>query len=207
VTEQSSRTLAGNVYDKYRSRNPVARRLVRGFSDALAELVDRARPASLLDVGCGEGVVTAALADRLRGRRVVGVDVEDPRLRREWSAHARPNLDYRVGDAMSLALADGEFDVACALEVLEHVSDPRLALGELRRVVRRGLIMSVPCEPVWRMANVARGAYLRSLGDTPGHLHHWSKRGFASLVSRYGRIDAVRSPFPWTIALLRFGGG
>jgi 2-polyprenyl-3-methyl-5-hydroxy-6-metoxy-1,4-benzoquinol methylase len=198
---------AGNTYDKYGTRNPVARQLVASFRAALTTLVDRAAPRSLIDVGCGEGVLTSVLAERLGGRHVLGVDRNDPGLRAEWASRPRPNVEYRVADAESLPIADGEYDLACAIEVLEHVSDPEAALGELRRVARRGLIVSVPREPIWRMANVARGAHLRSLGDTPGHRHHWSKRGFASLVSRYGRIDAVRSPFPWTIASVRLDRG
>jgi hypothetical protein len=56
------------------------------------------------------------------------------------------------------------------------------------------------------MTNMARGAYLRELGNTPGHLNHWSKRSFVSLLSRYGKVEHVRSPFPWTMLLVRVGG-
>jgi hypothetical protein len=64
----------------------------------------------------------------------------------------------------------------------------------------------VPREPVWRMTNMARGAYLRDLGNTPGHLNHWSKRSFVSLLSRYGTVEHVRSPFPWTMLLVSVRG-
>lgn len=193
----------GNTYDKYGTRNPVARRLVAGFRAALLELMDRAEPTSLIDVGCGEGVLTGVIADRLGDGRVLGVDRGGPGLRAEWASRRRPNVEYLAGDATSLAIADDEFDMGCAIELLEHVGDPETALSELRRVARRGLIVSVPREPLWRMANVARGAYLHSLGDSPGHVHHWSRRAFIAMVSRYGQIEAVRSPFPWTMALLR----
>jgi hypothetical protein len=52
---------------------------------------------------------------------------------------------------------------------------------------------------------VARGAYLGALGNTPGHVNHWSKRSFAALLSRYGTVEQVRSPFPWTMLLVRVG--
>lgn len=193
----------GNVYDKHGTRNPVARRLVGAFGRALLGLVDLAAPESLVDVGCGEGSLTTVLADRLDGRRVLGLDRPHPLLEAGWAARARPNVEYRAGDAMSLPLDDAAFDVACATEVLEHVPEPRAALRELGRVARRAVIVSVPREPVWRMANVARGAYLRSMGNTPGHVNHWSRREFISLVSGYAEIAAVRSPFPWTLALAR----
>ena len=58
-------------------------------------------------------------------------------------------------------------------------------------------------EPLWRILNVARGAYLKDLGNTPGHVNHWSKRAFVQLLSRYGDVVEVRSPFPWTMLLVR----
>ena len=51
--------------------------------------------------------------------------------------------------------------------------------------------------------NLARGAYVRELGNTPGHLNHWSRRAFVALLSRHGDVQAVRSPFPWTMLLVR----
>jgi hypothetical protein len=51
--------------------------------------------------------------------------------------------------------------------------------------------------------NVARGAYLRELGNTPGHVNHWSRRGFVELLGRFGEVLEVRSPFPWTMSLVR----
>ena len=61
----------------------------------------------------------------------------------------------------------------------------------------------LPREPLWRGLNMARGAYLRDLGNTPGHVNHWSKRAFTSLLSRYGTVEQARSPFPWTMVLVR----
>jgi hypothetical protein len=60
-------------------------------------------------------------------------------------------------------------------------------------------VLSVPREPVWRAANMARGAYLRALGNTPGHVNHWSKRGFVEMVGTTFAVREVRSPFPWTM--------
>jgi 2-polyprenyl-3-methyl-5-hydroxy-6-metoxy-1,4-benzoquinol methylase len=192
----------GNLYDKYGSANPFVRRLMGGFTAALDELWEAAAPDSVLDVGCGEGVLTREWAGRLGTGRVVGVDLDDPKLRKEWEANARSNLEYRTAEADSLPFADREFDVVAAIEVLEHVSDPDAALREMARVARRRLLVSVPREPLWRLLNIARGAYLRRLGNTPGHLNHWSKVGFHSLLTRHGRVLEVRTPLPWTLALV-----
>jgi 2-polyprenyl-3-methyl-5-hydroxy-6-metoxy-1,4-benzoquinol methylase len=193
----------GNTYDKYGSSNPVVRRLMSGFQSALDELWERAAPESILDVGCGEGVLTAAWAERLGDGRVVGIDLEDPKLRAEWAARTRANLEFRAEEATSLSFDDGEFDMAAAIEVLEHVPAPEATVAEMARVARRWLLVSVPREPLWRGLNVARGAYLRDFGNTPGHVNHWSKRAFVSLLSRYGTVEEARSPLPWTMALVR----
>ncbi len=193
----------GNTYDKYGSTNPVVRRLMAGFERTLDELLVQADPESLLDVGCGEGVLTARWARRLGLGRVVGVDFDDPQLRAQWEGRQRPNLEFRAMAAEGLAFGDAEFDLVAATEVLEHVADPERVLAEMARVTRRWLLVSVPHEPLWRGLNLARGAYVRQLGNTPGHLNHWTRRGFAALLDGYGDIVDARAPFPWTMLLVR----
>jgi SAM-dependent methyltransferase len=191
----------GNTFDKYGSKNPVVKRLMRGFEHNMFDLLDIAQPRSIIDVGCGEGILTEQWARRTTGR-VVGVDLDDAKLRSEWERRRRPNLDFHTGLGHELPYGDGEFDAASAMEVLEHVPDPEAVLAEMSRVAARWLLVSVPREPLWRGLNMSRGAYLRQLGNTPGHLNHWSKNGFAKLLGRFGEIVELRSPFPWTMALV-----
>lgn len=195
----------GNTYDKYGSTHPVVRRLMAGFERTLDELFTQAAPQSVLDVGCGEGVLTEQWAWRLGSGRVLGVDLEDPKLEAEWAGRRRPNLEFRPMAVERLDFADGEFDLVAATEVLEHVAGPDRALAEMARVAGRWLLVSVPHEPLWRALNMARGAYLRDLGNTPGHVNHWTRRSFVSLLSRYGAVVETRSPFPWTMLLVRVG--
>jgi 2-polyprenyl-3-methyl-5-hydroxy-6-metoxy-1,4-benzoquinol methylase len=203
VTRDAEGTVTGNTYDKYGSTNPVVKRLMAGFERTLDELFAQAAPKSLLDVGCGEGVLTHKWAARIAPGRVVGIDLEDPAIQAEWEQRRAPNLDYRIMKAEQLPFADGEFDVAAAIEVLEHVPDPEHTVAEMARVATGHLLVSVPREPLWRGLNMARGAYLRDLGNTPGHLNHWSKRSFVALLSKHGEIVEARSPFPWTMLLVR----
>ena len=81
--------------------------------------------------------------------------------------------------------------------------DPEQTLAEMARVTREHLLVSVPREPLWRALNLARGAYVRDLGNTPGHVNHWSRRSFLRLLSRHGEVVEARSPFPWTMVLVR----
>jgi SAM-dependent methyltransferase len=190
---------AGNLVDKYAAPNPAARMLVRRWRGALRGLLAEAAPESVLDVGCGEGELTAEWAAELPGAAVLGVDVADV-----TRVSPAPNLAFRViAPAPPLPFGDGAFDLVAAVESLEHMEDPEGALAEMARCARRHLLVSVPREPLWRALNLARGAYVRRLGDTPGHLRHFSAGALRGLLRRHGAVVAQRSPLPWTVALVR----
>ena len=203
VTRDAEGTVTGNTYDKYNTSNPAAKALMERFQGTLDELFAKADPRSLLDIGCGEAILTHQWAQRLAPRRVVGLDLEDPAIQAEWEQRQAPNLEYKIMKAENLPFGDDEFDVATAIEVLEHVPDPAHTVAEMARVAERWLLVSVPREPLWRALNVVRGAYVKDLGNTPGHVNHWSKRAFVSLLSRHGEVVEARSPFPWTMLLVR----
>jgi 2-polyprenyl-3-methyl-5-hydroxy-6-metoxy-1,4-benzoquinol methylase len=203
VTVSEEGIVTGNTYDKYGSKNPLVRRMMDGFERTLDELFATACPTSLLDVGCGEGVLVHRWAQRLGEARVMGIDLEEPSIQAGWAERKAPNLEYKVMSAENLPFAENEFDLVTAIEVLEHLPDPEHTLAEMARCGVGHLLVSVPREPLWRMLNMARGAYWSALGDTPGHLNHWSKRSFVQLLSRYGEVVQIRSPFPWTMLLVR----
>ena len=188
----------GNTYDKYASRHPIERRLMQGFFTALDASLPRHRPTRVLEVGVGEGEVAHRVSERWPGVPYTGIDLPDAGLAESWR---REGLVGSFADIVQLPFADHMFDLILAIEVLEHVRDPDGALRELRRVASGRLVLSVPREPIWRIANLARGQYVRSLGNTPGHLNHWSARAFARLVERHFALDAVHRPFPWTMAV------
>ena len=203
LTVSADGVVTGNTYDKYGSQNLVVRRLMARFQRCLDELVAQAAPDSLLDVGCGEGLLVQRVAQRLPSARVVGTDLQERSIQTGWSRHEAPNLEFRTMDGRTLPFADGEFDTVSAIELLEHVPDPEVMLAEMSRCARRHLLASVPREPLWRALNVARGAYVAQLGNTPGHLNHWSRRAFAAMMRTHGEVVELRSPFPWTMLLVR----
>ena len=186
----------GNTYDKYASKNPVERRLMAGFFRSMDLALPRTSPARILEVGVGEGEVTARLAERWPDAFFTAVDLPDPELAQHWSAATFAPI---FGDIGRLPFADDTFDLVLAIEVLEHVTSPALALREIARVARRDVVLSVPREPIWRAANLARGKYLSDRGNTPGHINHWSSKSFSQLVGQDLTVVAVTRPFPWTM--------
>lgn len=100
--------------------------------------------ASILDVGCGPGTITADLAARVAPGAVVGIDRGADVVALAAEEHAgRPGLHFEVGDVYALTAPDGAFDVVHAHQVLQHLSDPVAALVEMRRVCRPDGVVAV----------------------------------------------------------------
>jgi SAM-dependent methyltransferase len=198
MTSTDDTVPTGNTYDKYGSTNPIEQRMMRGFFAALDRFLDATRPARILEIGVGEGIVTGRVIERFAGVPVIGLDLPDDELAAQWQSR---DLSCAFGDASFLPFPDDAFDLVMAIEVFEHLPDPPAALAELARVCSGSLIASVPFEPIWRVGNMARGRYLRDLGNTPGHINHWTNRGFAKLVSRHFEIVDRATPLPWTMVL------
>lgn len=195
----------GNVYDKYATRNPVERRLVAGFLADVRELVDATGAREAHEVGCGEGELAMMLARqglRVRGSDVSAEVIEEARRR---AAAAGLAVDYRAAAVESLAAPDDAAELVVCCEVLEHLDDPEAALDTLIGLARPWLLLSVPREPIWRVLNLARFKYVTDLGNTPGHLGHWSRRKFVDVIRSRAEVVAERTPLPWTIVLCRTG--
>lgn len=189
-------TPTGNAYDKYGVEHPIERRLVDGFLRSLDEVLPRVAPARVLEVGVGEGEISARVRARYPEATVIGIDLYDLELAEQWRKRGGMGA---FADVARLPFPDDAFDLVLGIEVLEHVPVPGDALKEIRRVGRDSFVLSVPREPIWRVANVARGRYLAELGNTPGHVNHWTTRQFRNLVDAYVDVRATRTPFPWTV--------
>src|SRR3954465_6418829 len=102
--------------------------------------------ATLLDVGCGPGTITAELAGIVAPARVTALEVSESALdiaRAEIAQRGVTTVDFAVGDVHALDFPAGSFDVVHAHQVLQHVGDPVAALREMRRVTRPGGVVAV----------------------------------------------------------------
>jgi 2-polyprenyl-3-methyl-5-hydroxy-6-metoxy-1,4-benzoquinol methylase len=160
----------------------------------LAFLLEHAPPgARVLDVGCGEGWFTAALARA--GRAAVGVDVAAEPLRR--AREREPGLDLRLLPAAGpWPLPDADFDAVWAGEVVEHVADTAGWLSEVRRVLRPGgaLVLSTPAHgPLTRLGLGLSGrAFARRFDPRSDHLRFYTRRSLVALLYDF-RFEAVET--------------
>jgi len=190
--------IVGNHYDKYGTKNPIARALMRGFLGAVGELYAQTRPISVLEVGCGEGLLAQHLLRTAPPRgRFVACDLELDRV----APGLDPRIEFVQASIYELPFAARSFDVVVCCEVLEHLEDPRRGLRELARVAERRVLVSTPWDPVWRALNMMRGRYLGALGNTPGHIQHFTRRSLVRLAETELRLLERRTPLPWTILL------
>lgn len=183
---------------KYKNPNPVAKILTDGFFANIGKILDTLpNDYRVLEVGCGPGESTKRIQKLLGKQYFEASEFEqrlvDLHLQRGFPVHLSQESAYQMHRK------DDEFDCVLLLEVLEHLDDFETALAEIFRVAKQSVVISVPNEPLWRILNFMRGKYWSSWGNTPGHLNHWSRNELINLVSKYGAIQAVYRPVPWTI--------
>lgn len=191
--------VAGNAYDKYGTRNPLARAMMNHFLQTFRELVRTTKASAVHEVGCGEGHLAVLLARE--GLRVRASDFSQQVVAeaKQNALTAGAQVVFEVASIYDLRPPTAAEELVVCCEVLEHLPDPDRALDMLASLARPHLIISVPREPVWRMLNLARGKYMKQWGNTPGHLNHWSRRSFLRFIQRRLEVIECRSPFPWTM--------
>ena len=190
-------------YRKHTAANPLQRVLIDRFHRKIVAEVASLRPESFLDAGCGEGFVARRVLGALPTVRLTGCDVSPGAL--EVARGATAEADFVAGSVTALPFPDDAFDVVGCFEVLEHLPGdlPRQALTELARVAREAVVLSVPHEPWFSLANAARGKNLdvRPWGSDPDHRQFWSRRAFGELVGEQLDVRKLDGSFPWTICV------
>jgi len=196
--------VVGNLYDKYSSNNIIVKYIMKGFEKSLTELVAEINPGMIHEVGCGEGYWV--INWHQQGIKVRGTDVSEKVIDIARSNASQTGITeslFHCKNIYDLTQSTDAAELLVCCEVLEHLDNPEAGLIALSKAANPYLIISVPNEPIWSIMNMMRGKYLKSLGNTPGHIQRWSKKRFISLVSQYFDVLTVRRPLPWTMLLCR----
>jgi SAM-dependent methyltransferase len=176
---------------------------VGSFLSELDRLAADTGAVDVHELGCGEGELVLRLARR--GLRARGSDASEPVIEeaRRRAGAAQLDIEFKAAPIETLDPRVDSAELILCCEVMEHVEDPDAALEIIARLARPWAIVSVPREPLWRVLNLGRLRYVRELGNTPGHLQHWSRKAFVCFLEQRLEVTTVRSPIPWTMALCR----
>lgn len=194
--------VVGNTTEKYESGNFLSRFLVNNFCRAVGDLAANVAPQRIFEVGCGEGHITKVLLQRTSAN-IDAVDISETILDIARGNIDSPRVSFECKNIYALDAQARRADLVVCCEVLEHLDDPKRGLEILADAAAPYAILSVPREPLWRMLNMARGAYWHDWGNTPGHLQHWSKSAFVNFVSQEFEILETHAILPWTILIAR----
>ena len=198
----------GNYEDKYHSKNFIGKYLVSNFIKSIERnfrLIPAAGQIRICEIGCGEGEILKIASSIFPSAEISAVDISHEVIEIAKKNSQGLAIAFSVQNAEELdGFSNACFDLVICCEVLEHLSDPRKGIEELFRISNNYVLVSVPNEPIWRILNFMRGKYLRSLGNTPGHLNHWNKPEFLRLINDpHFKIIAQAYPLPWQMILLK----
>jgi len=199
--KQKETNIGGSYYDKHRSKNPIIKYLMKNFYDTYIKLVLKENISNMVDIGCGEGHLSNILEKEFvkRGLNIkkdaFDIDAKIVKL----ANITYPNLNVRKGDILTLK---GNYDLLIASEILEHLIEYKAAILNCKNIAKI-CIFSVPNEPWFRMANIIRLKYLKRLGNTPGHINHWSEYKFKKLLKNYFNNVEMQTTGLWIIAVCK----
>jgi len=196
----------GNYYNKYESKNIITNKVMKDFFEAFSSILKSLDYKSVFEVGAGEGYVTNFIYNLKNVENISATDISEKVVSEAQIKY--PYINFSQGSAYDTGKEKSSIDLVVACEVLEHLEFPEEALKELFDISNNYLFISVPNEPIWRICNFCSGRYMKDLGNTPGHINHWSTSGIVNLTkSALGITDSqivcVEKPFPWTMILIK----
>lgn len=196
-------TVETSNFAKHTNPNPIQKRLIDRFHEKITQIVEAQRPETVLDAGCGEGFTAEIFLSAMPTLKLTGFDPHEPSV--ELARMRNPRAEFLVGDIYGIPFEDDSFDVVGCFEVLEHLHDAPRALAELARVARDSVVLSVPHEPFFCLANAARGKNLdvTPKGSDPDHRNFWSREAFGRFVQQEMDVVTLTGSFPWTICVAR----
>jgi demethylmenaquinone methyltransferase/2-methoxy-6-polyprenyl-1,4-benzoquinol methylase len=144
---------------------------------------------SALDVACGSGKLTAALAKLAKGGRVVGLDFSPQML--EVARRRHPQLEFIEGDALNLPFEDATFDASTIAFGLRNLADPIRGMREMLRVSKHRAVVLEFVRPPTGVAGSAYRLYLKTLLPAVGGAISGQPSAYRYLSDT---VDAYRTP-------------
>ncbi len=184
---------------KYQTSNPLKIHFIINFLNTVINELDNFNPASLLDLGGGEGIVSRLIKDKLN----LSTDIADISLGSLNIAGRLTTSNRILADIYNLPFQNGSYETVICLEVLEHLNHPEKALKEIGRVTSAGAIISVPNTPFFRLGNLFSLKNLKNFGDDPGHRMSFNTQKLKKMLKKeFNKIEVYNCGF-WLVGVVR----
>ena len=156
---------------------------------------------NILDIGCGEGFITSEVAKNFPKTKITAIDPKEQYLNYAKKFNNLPNIRYEKKD-LSYKF-NRKFDLVIITEVLEHLPNPEESLKKTKRLSKKFILITVPNEPFFRIGNLLALKYAKRLGNTPGHLHNWSKNQLYKILTKLNFTFKIKTSTFWNIAIIK----
>jgi len=192
----------GNM-KKHSSGNPLMKYLNEKLKTDILLALKKYNPKTILDVGCGEGFITSKLAKKFKEAKILGIDIEQEYIDYAKFFNAYNNVEYEINSIDTLPKI--KYDLIVATEVLEHLENPKDAIEKLKAVSETSgiVLITIPNEPYFRLGNLCALKYIKNLGNTPGHLHNWTKGQISNLLKMMKLDFEIKTSTFWNIIIIK----
>ena len=175
----------------YASSNPLVRFVHQNRIDSIVRQLPKKNGLKVLDAGCGEGHLLEACYKTYPNNQYYGIDITDIAL--EKARQRCPSIHFQKANLASTRYEAETFDAVTCTEVIEHVIDYQVVLGELQRILKKDgfLIITFPNEFLW---TVSRFILRRDPVKVPDHVNSFDPARMKSLV-RSEMVKQIQLPF------------
>ncbi len=173
--------------EKY--HNILTKGITSNFIKNLLIEVKKFKTNSVLDIGCGTGYITKRIS--LVKPKVIGCDIDKEKLVLA-KKYTKNKIRFKHVNDKKLPFKDNSFDLIICSEVLEHIEDIDFFLTEIKRVGKKFLLITVPNEPYFRIANFLRLKNVLEFGNGHGHINHFNKKTLKKVFPKEFKLKKLK---------------
>ena len=168
------------------------------FIQNVLKTLKELNPKSILDIGCGTGYIIKKIENSL-DVEIVGCDINTNRLSIASKVFGRKLV---TADITKLPFKNSSFDAVIAVEIIEPLNDIDAAISEIKRVSKNYVIITVPNEPFFKLANFLRGKNIKTFGNIPDHIHQFNKHSLEkALLKHFSNVQVKNNVIFWIMAI------
>jgi 2-polyprenyl-3-methyl-5-hydroxy-6-metoxy-1,4-benzoquinol methylase len=201
---KKEKIITGNYFDKYSSKNILVKYAMRKYFNTFEELLKEIKAKKILEVGCGEGEIINYLKKKFPKAEYNGFEIENKLIKKLSKRFPKDKFERVFLDSSKFNLIK-RYDLVLCLEVLEHIKAYDKSLENLASIKAKHIIISVPNEPFFRIANVLRFKYLKNLGNTPGHMNNFNYLKFKKIIKNKfpDKVIKFKNALIWNFAYIK----